>query len=113
VTRAGSPPDFTRPDQPATGWSVVEDLADDELGQLARLEALIPIGTHGELVRDQPAERARVEVLGVPGGEPHARPISSAARPVSLVDHRVPPDRVVGPPAADGPLQRPVHDPMR
>jgi hypothetical protein len=54
-------------------------------------------------------------VLGAPGGQPRACPISSAcrpaARPVSLVDHRVPPDRVTGPPAADGPLQRPVHGP--
>lgn len=94
---------------------MVEDLTDDQLGQPARLEAMIPFCTHGELVRDEPAERARVELLGVPGGQPHARPIASsarpAARPVSLVDHRVPPDRVAGPPAADGPLHRPHTDP--
>ena len=108
VSRAGSPPDFTRPDQPAARWRVVEHLAYDQLGQPSRLEALIPLGAHGELVRDESAERARVEVLGVPGGQPRACPIASparpAARPVSLVDHRVPPDRVTGPPAAGGPL---------
>ena len=38
VTRAGSPPDFTRPDQPAPGWGVVEHLAYDRLGQPARPE---------------------------------------------------------------------------
>jgi hypothetical protein len=63
-------------------------------------------------VRDEPAERSGVEVLGAPGGQPRACPISSACRPaarsVSIVDHRVPPDRVTGPPAADGPLQRPL-----
>jgi len=112
VTRAGAPPDFTRPDQPATGWGVVEYLADDRLGQPARLKAVIPLGAGGELVRDEPAERSGVEVLGAPGGQPRACPISSACRPaarsVSIVDHRVPPDRVTGPPAADGPLQRPL-----
>jgi hypothetical protein len=111
VTPAGTPPDFTRPDQSAPGWGVVEHLADDRLGQAARLETVIPLGADGELVCDEPAERAGVEVLGAPGGQPRACPISSAcrpaARPVSLVDHRVPPDRVTGPPAADGPLPRP------
>ena len=110
--RAGAPPDFTRPDQPATGWGVVEYLADDRLGQPARPKAVIPLGAGGELVRDEPAERSGVEVLGAPGGQPRACPISSACRPaarsVSIVDHRVPPDRVTGPPAADGPLQRPL-----
>ena len=94
MSRAGAPPGFTRLDQPATGWRVVEDLADDQLGQPARLETLVPLGTDGELVRDEPAERAGVEVLGMPGGQPRARPICSpsrpAAGPVSLVDHRVP-----------------------
>ena len=58
---------------------MVEDLADDRLGQPARLKTVIPLGADGELVRDEPAERARVEVLGVPGGQPRACPISSAA----------------------------------
>ena len=64
MTRAGAPPDFTRPDQPAPGRGVVEDLADDRLGQPARLKTVIPLGADGELVRDEPAERAGVEVLG-------------------------------------------------
>jgi hypothetical protein len=68
VTRAGVPPDFTRPDQPAAAWGVVEDFADDRLGQPARLKTAIPLGADGQLVCDEPAERAGVEVLGAPRG---------------------------------------------
>ena len=97
MTRAGAPPDFTRPDQPATGWGVVEYLADDRLGQPARLKAVIPLGAGGELVRDEPAEWPGIEVLRMPGRQPQAGqviapcPPRSTSPPLSFVDHRVPP----------------------
>ena len=71
---------------------------------------MVPVGVGRELVRDQPAERARIEVLGVPGRQPRPRPVvpahpsRPAPPPVPVVDHRVPPDRTTVP----GPTPRTV-----
>ena len=92
--------DFTRSDPPrppAAGSRAVEDLADDRLGQPTRVQPVIPLGVRRELVRDEPAERPRIEVLRMPGRQPQAGlvvapcPPRSASPPVSFVDHRVPP----------------------
>jgi hypothetical protein len=103
ASRTPARTDFTRsaPPRPsAAGCRAVEDLADDRLGQPARVQPGMPLRVGRQLVRDEPAERPRIEVFRTPGRQPQARlvvagrPPRSASPPVSFVDHRVPPDRV-------------------
>ena len=83
----------------------------DQLRESSRRQIVVPVGVGRELVRDQPAERARIEVLGVPGRQPRPCPVvpphppRPTPPPVSVVDHRVPPDRttVPGTDPPDGP----------